>query len=44
MKHGDFTKLAKFYVDRPGYSMVVLECLKNHIFNNAVPIGGGYNS
>ena len=33
MKHGDFTQLAKFYVNRPGYSTVVLECLKNHIFN-----------
>lgn len=35
MKHGDFTELAKFYVNRPGYSTVVLECLKNHIFNTA---------
>ena len=34
MKHGDFTQLAKFYVNRPGYSKVVLECLKNHIFNS----------
>lgn len=33
MKHGDFTQLAKFYVDRPGYSVVALECLKNYIFN-----------
>ena len=33
MKHGDFTELAKFYVNRPGYSNVLLECLKNHIFN-----------
>ncbi len=33
MKHGDFTELAKFYVNRPGYSKVVLECLKNHVFN-----------
>lgn len=33
MKHGDFTELAKFYGNRPGYSKVVLECLKNHIFN-----------
>lgn len=32
MKHGDFTKLAKFYGNRPGYSLVALECLKNHIF------------
>ncbi len=28
MKHGDFTELAKFYKNRPGYSRVVLECLK----------------
>lgn len=34
MKHGDFTELAKFYVDRPGYSKVLLECLKNHINNS----------
>lgn len=34
MKHGDFTELAKFYVDRPGYSGILLECLKNHIFNS----------
>lgn len=34
MKHGDFTELAKFYGNRPGYSKVVLECLKNHVFNN----------
>lgn len=34
MKHGDFTELAKFYGNRPGYSKVVLECLKNHIFNS----------
>lgn len=33
MKHGDFTELAKFYGNRPGYSRVVLECLKNHVFN-----------
>ncbi len=33
MKHGDFTELAKYYVNRPGYSAVVLECLKNHIYN-----------
>ncbi len=33
MKHGDFTELAKFYGNRPGYSKVVLECLKNHVFN-----------
>ncbi len=34
MKHGDFTELAKFYVNRPGYSKIVLQCLKNHIFNS----------
>lgn len=34
MKHGDFTELAKFYGDRPGYSTVLLTCLKNHIFNS----------
>ena len=33
MKHGDFTELAKFYKNRPGYSRVVLECLKNQVFN-----------
>lgn len=33
MKHGDFTELAKFYGNRPGYSKVVLGCLKNHVFN-----------
>lgn len=33
MKHGDFTQLAKYYGNRPGYSRVVLECLKNHVFN-----------
>lgn len=34
MKHGDFTELAKFYGNRPGYSKIVLECLKNHVFNS----------
>ncbi len=34
MKHGDFTELAKFYGNRPGYSKVVLTCLKNHVFNS----------
>lgn len=33
MKHGDFTELAKFYVDRPGYSSVLLNCLKAYIMN-----------
>ncbi len=46
MKHGDFTELAKFYKDRPGYSIVLLECLKNHIFNSigegpAADLGAG---
>ena len=35
MKHGDFTALAELYVNRPGYSGVLLNCLKNHIFNKA---------
>lgn len=34
MKHGDFTELAKYYVDRPGYSKVVLRCLKSYVFNS----------
>lgn len=34
MKHGDFTELAKFYGNRPGYSKIVLECLRNHVFNS----------
>ncbi|MBD5523493.1 MAG: class I SAM-dependent methyltransferase [Lachnospiraceae bacterium] len=33
MKHGDFTELAKYYGNRPGYSKVVLECLRNHVFS-----------
>lgn len=33
MKFGDFTELAKYYNNRPGYSKVLLECLRNHIFN-----------
>ncbi len=46
MKHGDFTKLAKFYGNRPGYSLVALKCLKNHIFQmvgegKAADIGAG---
>ncbi len=28
MKHGDFTQLAQFYVDRPGYSTVLLNYIK----------------
>lgn len=31
MKHGDFTELAKFYVDRPGYSLELLKMIRNHI-------------
>ena len=31
MQLGDFTKLAKDYVNRPGYSETVLQVLKNHI-------------
>lgn len=31
MKHGDFTELAKFYVDRPGYSEDVLNCIQAYI-------------
>ena len=33
MKHGDFTDLAKFYVDRPGYSVTLLKYIKAHISN-----------
>lgn len=33
MQYGDFTELAKFYGNRPGYSKAVLECLKNHVFH-----------
>lgn len=33
MKHGDFTELAKFYVDRPGYSMELLKMIRNHIMS-----------
>jgi len=31
MKHGDFTELAKFYVDRPGYSVDLLKTIRDHI-------------
>lgn len=46
MKHGDFTELAKYYGNRSGYSLVVLECLKNHVFNSvgegaAADVGAG---
>lgn len=33
MKHGDFTDLAKFYVDRPGYSLTLLKYIKANICN-----------
>lgn len=33
MKHGDFTELAKFYVDRPGYSITLLEYIKSRIMD-----------
>lgn len=31
MKHGDFTELAGYYTDRPGYSPVVLKMIRNHV-------------
>lgn len=31
MEHGDFTDLAKYYVDRPGYSSVLLNYIKANI-------------
>lgn len=31
MKHGDFTELAKYYVDRPGYSLELLKIIRSHI-------------
>ncbi len=31
MKQGDFTELAKFYVDRPGYSTELLSYIRDHI-------------
>lgn len=31
MKHGDFTELAKFYIDRPGYSLELLSFIRDHI-------------
>lgn len=31
MEHGDFTELAKYYVDRPGYSLDVLKVLRDHV-------------
>lgn len=35
MKHGDFTELAKFYVDRPGYSVTLLEYIKSYVEKEA---------
>lgn len=34
MKHGDFTKLAKSYINRPGYSLEILELLYRYIEKN----------
>ncbi len=31
MQHGDFTELAKFYTDRPGYSLELLIYVRDHI-------------
>lgn len=31
MRHGDFTALAKYYVDRPGYSVSLLEYVKAYV-------------
>ena len=37
MKHGDFTELAKYYINRPGYSTVLL----NYILENVKASNGG---
>lgn len=34
MNHGDFTELAKYYENRPGYSMTLLRCLEAFIGKN----------
>lgn len=34
MRHGDFTKLAKYYHNRPGYSLKILELLGEYIKKN----------
>ena len=34
MKHGDFTDLAKYYVNRPGYSRTVLDVLQTYVRKN----------
>lgn len=31
MKHGDFTELAKYYGNRPGYSLDLLACLQSYV-------------
>lgn len=31
MKHGDFTELAKYYVNRPGYSLDVLKFIQSNV-------------
>lgn len=31
MKHGDFTQLAKYYIDRPGYALDLLSCMKAYV-------------
>lgn len=31
MEHGDFTQLAKYYGDRPGYSIKLLKVIRDHI-------------
>lgn len=31
MKHGDFTELAKYYGNRPGYSLDLLACLRSYV-------------
>ena len=37
MKHGDFTELAKFYNDRPGYSAVLLDYIKSELLAHQGP-------
>lgn len=37
MKHGDFTALAKYYVDRPGYSVALLEYVMAYVQNGKTP-------
>ena len=37
MKFGDFSDLAKFYVDRPGYSLDVLNCIQAEYYGAAEP-------